>query len=108
MTLDLPLPLSRYFALSNGEPGVRIEDCFAVDATVHDERQDHRGMAAIAEWMAHARARYQHRTEPLHWERRDGQDVVTSRVSGTFPGSPVVLTHRFVVADARISGLKIG
>jgi len=33
---------------------------------------------------------------------------VTSRVSGTFPGSPVVLTHRFVVADARISGLKIG
>ncbi|HAI46766.1 hypothetical protein D3C87_199200 [compost metagenome] len=108
MTLDLPLPLSRYFALSNGEPGVRVEDCFAAEATVHDEHQDHHGVPAITAWMARAREAYQHRTEPLQVEHLAGRHRVTSRVSGTFPGSPVVLTHSFVLAGDRICALEIG
>ncbi|WMJ68638.1 nuclear transport factor 2 family protein [Stenotrophomonas sp. 24(2023)] len=107
MSLDLPPALSRYFALANGDPGVRADDCFTADAIVHDERQDHQSTAAISTWIAKARAAYQHQVQPLSVDVKDGRHVVTSRVRGNFPGSPVVLTHAFVLADDRIVALEI-
>jgi len=37
----------------------------------------------------------------------DGETVVTCRLSGNFPGSPVELRHAFVVAGAKITRLEI-
>ena len=108
MSFDLPLPLSRYFSLSNGAPGILADDCFAADATVHDERQEHQGIPAISDWLAHSRAAYQHHVTPLQWELRDGRHRVTARVTGAFPGSPVELTHAFVLVGERITALEIG
>lgn len=108
MSLDLPLPLSRYFSLSNGAPGVHVDDCFAADATVHDEQRDYRGIAAIGDWLADARAAYQQHVTPLQWELRDGRHRITAQVTGAFPGSPVELTHAFVLAGERIVALEIG
>ncbi|KAF1016331.1 MAG: hypothetical protein GAK31_01822 [Stenotrophomonas maltophilia] len=107
MSLHLPLPLSRYFALSNGEPSVAADDCFAPDAVVHDEQRDHHGIAAIAAWVAQARAAYQHHAEPQQLEWRDGRHIVTAQVTGRFPGSPVQLSHAFVLAGDRIAALEI-
>lgn len=107
MSIDLPAPLSRYFLLANGEPGTRVEQCFAAAATVRDERQQHQGHTAIAAWVAQTRAAYQHHVVPLQLHVQDGRHIVSAQVSGTFPGSPVALTHAFTLQGDGIVALDI-
>jgi hypothetical protein len=39
--------------------------------------------------------------------KKDGKTVVTGRVSGTFPGSPIQLHYVFTLAREKISRLEI-
>jgi hypothetical protein len=49
----------------------------------------------IAQWNSGAREKYHHTVEPIGAVTRDSRIVVTGRVSGDFPGSPVDLEHIF-------------
>ncbi|MGB1560003.1 MAG: hypothetical protein ACPHN2_00750 [Sinimarinibacterium flocculans] len=46
-------------------------------------------------------------TEPVSFEKADRRYVVTSRVTGTFPGSPVDLRFTFSLERGRIASLVI-
>ena len=108
MALDLPEPLSEYFAAANTDDAGRISACFAEDATVHDEKRDFVGRAAIRQWAAAARAKYSFQSEPFTIEGDAARPVVTAHVTGDFPGNPVDLTYRFVIVDGEIAALSIG
>jgi ketosteroid isomerase-like protein len=108
MAADLPELLSEYFAAANIDDAGRIAACFAEDATVHDEKQDFVGRAAIRQWAADARAKYRFQSEPFKIEGGADRPVVTAHVTGDFPGSPVDLTYRFVIAAGAIAALSIG
>lgn len=107
-TLPLPKVISDYFAAANDGRIDDAADCFAENALVHDESHDHAGRLAIREWIAEATGKYQPKTEILRVEERESAIAVTSRVSGTFPGSPVELEFLFTTADDGISHLTIG
>ena|SRR5882724_5205084 len=108
MTVDLPAPLAAYFAAENGNDPETLSRCFRAGATVRDEGRTIEGPAAIARWMAAAKAKYQHTVEPLQVATRDGKTVVTAKVSGNFPGSPANLEHSFVIEGGKIAALEIG
>jgi hypothetical protein len=44
---------------------------------------------------------------PLSAVDRDGTTIVTGRVAGDFPGSPVTLDHVFRLEGDRIASLEI-
>ena len=105
--LTLARPIAGYFpaeALSTGEIGT---DWFAADAQVHDEGRSHKGHEAITAWKAAGKAKTQYVVEPLTQTEVDGGTLVSARVSGNFPGSPVILTYRFTLANDRIVDLDI-
>ena len=106
MTLDLPGPVAAYFA-ADKEDGEALARCFTEDAVVKDERRTHRGRAAIRRWKEEASTRYQYTSEPLACKQGEGTVVVTSRLTGTFPGSPVNLRFFFVLEGDAIASLKI-
>ena len=106
MTLDLPGPIAAYFA-ADTEGGEAVARCFTEDAVVKDEGRTHRGRAAIRQWKEEASTKYQYTSEPLACEPRDGTVVVTSRLTGTFPGSPVNLRFFFVLEGDKIASLEI-
>jgi len=106
MTLDLPGPIAAYFA-ADKEDGAAVARCFTEDAVVKDEGRTYRGRAAIRQWKEEASARYQYTSEPLASEPRDGTVVVSSRLTGTFPGSPVNLRFFFVLEGDQIASLEI-
>jgi hypothetical protein len=106
MTLDLPGPVAAYFA-ADTEGGEAVARCFTDAAVVKDEGRTYRGWAAIRRWKEDASARYQYMCEPSACERRDGTVVVTSRLTGTFPGSPVNLRFFFVLEGHAIASLAI-
>jgi len=66
-----------------------------------------RGVAAVRSWMEAAAAKYRHTLEVASSAKTDGGAVVTCRVSGNFPGSPVELRHVFVVVGEKITRLEI-
>ena len=106
MTLDLPEPIAAYFTADKGDSEA-VAECFTANAVVKDEGHTYQGRAAIKHWKAEVSAKYQYTSEPFACEQKDGQFVVTSKIAGNFPGSPVVLRFFFGLEGNRIASLEI-
>ena len=74
---------------------------------MRDEGRTIKGLAAIKEWKAETKKKYQHTVEPLESAQKDGKTVVMSRVAGNFPGSPVNLEFVFGLERNKIASLEI-
>ena len=108
MPPDLKPPISTYFETRNAHDSARTATLFSEDGRVHDERNDHRGREAIQGWAEETSSQYRMTQTPLSAREEDGATVVTAEVAGTFPGSPIELSFRFVVEGERIRDLRIG
>ena len=106
MTLDLPKPIAAYFTADKAGAEA-VSQCFTENAVVKDEGQTYRGRAAIKQWKADASAKYQYTSELLACEQQDGKFVVTCKLTGNFPGSPVNLRFFFALEDDKIASLEI-
>jgi hypothetical protein len=100
MSLELPKPIAAFFAGA-------LAECFAEDAVVRDEGQTIEGLAAIQQWKAETKRKYQHTIQPLGSAEKDGKTVVTCRLTGNFPGSPLDLRFVFTVEAGKIASLEI-
>jgi hypothetical protein len=107
MPVQLPDPIERYVQIANSGTPEAAAECFAPDATVHDEGQTYEGVALIKDWMAATKKKYGHTVTPLELAERDGQSVLKARLTGTFPGSPITVNFSFVLADGKIRSLEI-
>ena len=103
---DLPEPIAAYFA-ADGLDGQAVARCFRRDAVVNDEGKTYLGHAAIQRWKDDASARYRYRSEPFASEQMGGLTVITSRLTGEFPGSPVDLRFFFRLERGKIASLEI-
>lgn len=106
MTLKLPGPVAGYFQAdaSNGEAVAR---CFVDAGVVKDEGRAYHGQDAIKRWKDDSAAKYDYQCKPLKSELQDGALVVTCRLEGDFPGSPVALRYFFAIEGERIASLEI-
>lgn len=104
--LSLPEPIEAYFE-ADKRGGSAVARCFTNDGTVLDEGKTHTGVAAIEAWKAGTSAQYSYVAEPFALEKKDRAYVVTSRVSGNFPGSPVDLRYTFTLERGKIASLEI-
>jgi hypothetical protein len=107
MNLSLPVPVAIYLAAENQGHTDIVAHCFAQRAVVRDEGQTIEGLAAIKQWEAETRKKYQHTIEPLASAERDGKIIVTNRLTGNFPGSPIELDFVFTLAGDKIAALEI-
>jgi hypothetical protein len=107
MSIALPAPIDLYFASENTHDPSAIDLCFVADAIVHDEGKTITGVAAIKAWRVETGEKYRHTNEPLSVSALDGKVIVTSKISGQFPGSPIQLDHVFQIEGGRITALEI-
>jgi hypothetical protein len=104
--LNLPKPIAAYF----GAEKVGAEavcQCFTENAVVKDEAHTYKGQAAIKQWRAEVATKYEYTSEPFACEEKGGKFVVTSRLTGNFPGSPVDLRFFFELQGDKIASLEI-
>lgn len=106
MTFALPQPIAAYFS-ADAVDGDNVSQCFTEDAIVKDEGHAYRGRAAIRQWKADVSTKYQYTCEPLACEPNDGKVVVTCRLVGNFPGSPVDLRFFFGLEADKIASLEV-
>ena len=104
--LSLPEPIEAYFE-ADRRGAHAVARCFTNDATIMDEGRTHTGTAAIEAWKTAAAAKYSYVAEPFALEKKAREYVVTSRVTGNFPGSPVDLRYTFTLERGKIASLQI-
>lgn len=106
-TVTLPDAVTRYFEATNRFDAESAAASFAADATVRDEGQTLVGIDAIKNWVSHASEKYQPHATPLRTQEDGDQHLVTARVEGQFPGSPIELQFEFHLRDGKIAELAI-
>jgi hypothetical protein len=100
----LPNPIKAYFAAANAHDADAMAACFTRDAVVRDEGRD---WTAIREWSEEVSRKYKPTVSVLGITESGGRTVVTGRVSGSFPGSPIDLRHLFTLEGDKIARLEI-
>jgi hypothetical protein len=104
--LNLPEPIAAYFKADQRDSEA-VADCFTTQAVVKDEGQTHCGPEAIKAWKTAVSTKYAYTSAPFAVEQTDGWYMVTSRLTGNFPGSPVDLRYRFRLERGKIAQLEI-
>jgi ketosteroid isomerase-like protein len=107
MSIDLPTPIALYVAAENRGDADALAKCFAEDAVVRDEGRTIKGLDAIKRWKTETTKKYRHTVEPLASVQKDGKIIVTNRLTGNFPGSPIELRFIFELDGDKIASLEI-
>jgi len=107
MAIELPKPVHFYFIAANERDSRALVRCFADDAVVRDEGRTMQGAEAIGAWQSEAAGKYNHIAEPIGISHKDGKVIVTAKVTGDFPGSPINLNHVFTLDGDLIAALEI-
>ncbi|XZF14572.1 nuclear transport factor 2 family protein [Chitinophagaceae bacterium MMS25-I14] len=105
--MKLPGIISALVAAQNGLNATAYAGCFTADAVVLDEGKVHTGKTAIKAWIEDANEKYHTAMKPLSLEQTGANAVLTTELSGTFPGSPIVLQYHFELEGELIRRLEI-
>jgi hypothetical protein len=104
--LNLPKPIAAYFSAEKVGADA-VCRCFTENAVVKDEGHTYKSQAAIKRWRDEAAAKFEFKSEPFACEEKEGKIVVTSRLTGNFPGSPVDLRFFFELQGDKVASLEI-
>ncbi len=107
MSINLPKPIAAYIAAENRGDTEALAQCFAENAVVQDEGRTIKGLAAIKRWKAETKKKYQHTVEPLALIQEGDKTIVTNRLTGKFPGSPIEVRFIFKLDRDKIESLEI-
>jgi len=107
MRNKLPEIITAYIEASNTRDGERLATLFTKDAVVHDEGHEHRGTAAIKKWLAATARKYAFTLTPIRLSQKETEIVLTAKMTGDFPGSPISARFHFVVDEGKIATLNI-
>lgn len=105
--MELPQLVARFLEAQNNQDSKAYIECFTESAIVHDEGKTHKGKEEICQWIEEANEKYQSSMEPLKYEESGSKGTLTAEVSGTFPGSPIVLQFHLGLKDDLIDTLKV-
>ena len=89
----------------NNFDSLAYANCFTETAVVFDEGKTHNGRKEIEKWIDEANKKYQATMKPLEYS--ETEHTLKTEVSGTFPGSPIVMTYLYEFQDDLIQSLKI-
>jgi ketosteroid isomerase-like protein len=107
MSQTLDPTIAAYIEASNARNVDALVACFTADAVVVDEGHTYRGSDEIRQWIVKTQAAYAFTLEVTHVAEQGSETVVTCRVTGTFPGSPIDLRSFFTLAGSKIAALTI-
>ena len=107
MSIKLPVPVAVFFAAESRNDAQALSQAFAEDGVVLDEGHVIQGWDAIMHWLAETRKKYEHTVEPLSSATVGDETIVTCRLSGSFPGSPIKVRFIFKLDGHAITSLEI-
>jgi hypothetical protein len=105
MIMKYPNVIEQLVAAQNNADSEKYANAFSETAVVFDEGKTHRGRKEIKDWIQKANKQYSAKMKPLEYSVESS--MLKAEISGTFPGSPLVLTYHLEIRDDKIQSLKI-
>ena len=105
--MKLPNVVQELIKAQNSFDSLAYANLFSETSVVHDEGKTHNGRKEVEQWIAEANEKYKSIMEPVEYTQKGNQGVLTANVSGTFPGSPIVLKFNVEINDGMIQSLKV-
>ncbi|MDR6967300.1 hypothetical protein J2X31_001307 [Flavobacterium arsenatis] len=102
---NLPKVVADLVQAQNRFDSLAYANCFTETAVVFDEGNTHNGKKEIQKWIEKANKKYQATMKPLEYS--EAEHTLKAEISGSFPGSPLVLEYEFEFEDGQIQSLKI-
>ncbi|WP_449386875.1 nuclear transport factor 2 family protein [Chryseobacterium lineare] len=103
--MNLPNIISELVKAQNEFDSAAYTNCFAENAEVFDEGKTHNGKAEIEKWIDKSNKEYKATMEPVDYDEKE--DILSAKVTGSFPGSPIILKFHFDIAEGKIQHLKV-
>lgn len=107
MKLHLSPLLETFVTACNAHDVDTCLACFSGDATLQNQGHSYHGISEIRVWLEQINLKYRPTLTPVQTGHDGGEALLTTRVNGNFPGSPIELNYRFTFSNDRISMLKI-
>jgi ketosteroid isomerase-like protein len=101
--MNLPNIISDLLAAQTNFDSKAYAACFSETALVFDENETHKGQNEIEKWNEKTNEMYQTQLEALEFAK----NVLTTKVTGNFEGSPIVLKYHFELKEGKIDRLEI-
>jgi hypothetical protein len=105
--MNLPKVIQDLVNAQNNFDSTAFADCFSETAIVFDEGKNYTGKTEIKNWIEKSAKEYNAVTKPLDFEGGAEKGSLKTEVSGTFPGSPLILTYNFEFKGNYIQSLMI-
>lgn len=105
--MKLPKVVEDLVQAQNNFDNVAFAACFSETGEMLDEGKLYKGRVAIQDLTAETNEKYQSVMKPLDYTENGTSSVLSAEVSGTFPGSPLVLKFHFEIIDGEIQYLKV-
>jgi ketosteroid isomerase-like protein len=103
--MNLPTVINEFLKAKNSFDSVAFAECFSETAVVFDEGKTHTGRKEIEQWIDNSNKQHQDTLESLDYDEKE--DILSAKVTGTFPQSPIVLKFHFKITDETIQSLKV-
>jgi hypothetical protein len=101
--MNLPQVITDLIKAQDNFDASAYADCFSETAIVLDEGNTYQGRNAIEKWIEDANRQYRTKMKPIAYT----ENLLKAEISGTFPGSPVVLSYHLVLENGLIQSLEI-
>ena len=103
--MHLPTVISELVKTQNNFDSTAYARCFTETAVVFDEGKTHNGKAEIEQWIDKSNKENQASMKPLDYDEKE--NILSAEISGSFPGSPVILKFHFHLSNGLIQSLNI-
>lgn len=103
--MNLPNVIAKLIKAQNNFDSAAYVQCFTETAIVFDEGKTHQGKTEIEKWIDKSNKEYKAKMEPLDYNERE--NILSAEISGSFPGSPIILKFHFDITDGKIQQLKV-
>lgn len=105
--MNLPTVITAFLAAAARYDSKAYADCFSENAVVHDEGASYKGPKEIQQWNEDTNKKYMPVSEPVAFTETADTAILATKVSGNFPGSPLVLKYHFKLQNGLIDALEI-
>jgi hypothetical protein len=105
--MNLPKVITNLIEAQDKYDSAAYANCFSETGVMFDEGKIHNGRREIQDWIEEGNQKYKTVMRPLEFAETGTTGVLSSEISGSFDGSPIILKFNFEINDGLIQSLKI-
>lgn len=105
--MKLPKVVDDLILAQNNFDSAAYANCFSETGEMVDEGKIYKGRVAVQQLIEETNETYRSVMKPLEYMENGTSSILAAEVSGTFPGSPLVLKFHFNIIDGQIQYLNV-